>query len=52
MQTPHRTPYRHITRIRTAKDSSGQFRTIDQLLRSTLKLREYGQYLATQQRGN
>jgi hypothetical protein len=42
----------HPTRIKSSRNADGSLKTLDQLLRSTLKLREYGQYLATQQRGN
>jgi hypothetical protein len=49
MNTPCRT---HITRTKTARNSDGSFKTIDQILRSTLKLADYGKYLAAQQRSN
>ena len=40
----------HITRTKTARNSDGSFKTIDQLLRSQLTIAQYGKLLASQQK--
>jgi hypothetical protein len=39
----------HITRTKSARNSDGSLKTIDQLLRSQLTIVQYGKYLAAQQ---
>ena len=39
----------HPTRTKTARNQDGTFKTFDQMMRSTMKLADYGKYLAAQQ---
>lgn len=41
---------KHITRTQSAKDSSGNFKSLDQLMRSQMTVLQYGRYVAAQQK--
>lgn len=46
----HRTPHKHITRKHESRNADGSLKTLDQMMRATLKLRDFARYLESQQK--